>query len=125
LTVRLFLTKCQGSNPNRNEAVLPERKAIIWMSDDVKEKASVPPFINELIVRNRPKRNAAKDKWPGIKRNILLSLPALFSDKEDRVDLLEAPGGHADAGQDRTYISERTRVRSGTFLLSEEGYRHH
>lgn len=42
----------------------PDRKAEIWMSDEVKEKASVAPFVDELILGNGTEWNSAKYKWP-------------------------------------------------------------
>jgi hypothetical protein len=86
-----FLTKGKGGNPNEYEPVLAERKAIIWMSDEVKEKASVPPFVDELVLGNRTERNSAKYEWPGGEGNILLPLLALFPDMADRFQLPGSP----------------------------------
>ncbi len=95
-----LLAEREGRDPDGDEPVLAKRKAEIWMPDDMKEEASVPTFVDELILGNRTERKSAKYKWPSVKRDTLLSLLALFPNKQDGVDLLEPPGGQADARED-------------------------
>lgn len=83
-----------------------------------KEEASVPPFVDELILGNRTERNPAKYKWPGVERDTLLPVLALFPNKQYGADLLEAPSGYADGCEER--IGPRvpiSRLEENTWAL--------
>jgi hypothetical protein len=86
-----LLAEREGRDPDRDEPVLAEGKAEVRMRDDMKEEASVSPFVNQLILGKRTERNSAKYKWPSIERDTLLSLLAMFPDVADRFQLLESP----------------------------------
>lgn len=54
-----FLPQCEGGDPDREEAILPERQAKIWMRDDVKKKFTVPPAMDHLGGRRAPQGKTA------------------------------------------------------------------
>ena len=70
------------------------------MAYEVKEELSVAPSVNEWILGQGAQRNAAEHKGPGVERNFLFALLTLFSNHQDRVDLLGSSGRDAYVRQD-------------------------
>jgi len=46
-----LLPKGESGYPDGNEPVLAEGQAIVWVGDDVKEKASIATFVQHLVLR--------------------------------------------------------------------------
>ena len=95
-----LLPEGKGSNPDGYEAVLAKGQTEVGMADNVKEEPSVAPSMNELVPWHWTQRNAAEDKRPGVERNFLFALLTLFSNHQDRVDLLGSSGRDAYVRQD-------------------------
>jgi len=53
-----FLADGERRYPDRNQAVLAERKAIGWMAGDLQKKLSVASGVDELILWRAAKRDA-------------------------------------------------------------------
>jgi hypothetical protein len=70
------------------------------MTENVKEEVSVAPSVQELSLRQGTQRNAAEHKGPGVERDFLLALLALFSNHQDGVDLLCPSWCDPDVRQD-------------------------
>ncbi len=95
-----FLTKRKSRHPNRYEPILAIRKAEFGMSHDRQGEAAIPPSIHKLAAVRTAKREAAQDEWPGIERQVLLSLRSLLADKVDRLYRFEPALGQAEGRKD-------------------------
>jgi len=79
------LPKSESGYPDGNEPVLAERQAVVWVGDDVKEKASVATFVQNLVLRKGAEGKSAQHERPGIEGDLLLVLLSLFPNQQDGV----------------------------------------
>ena len=66
----------------------------------MKEELSVASLMDQLMLGQGTQRNAAEDEGPGVERDFLFALLALFSNHQDGVDLLCPSWCDPDAWQD-------------------------
>jgi hypothetical protein len=95
-----LLPEREGGNPDGDEAILAKGQTEIGMADNVKEEFSIAPSMNELILGQGTQGNAAEHKGPGVEGNFLFALLTMFSNHQDRVDLLCPSGCDPDVRQD-------------------------
>lgn len=91
-----------GRYPDRNEAVLTVRDAELRMADNLKEKFAVAPCVGQVIRWRAAKWKAAKNKWPRVESELLLTLPTLLTDKQDALHLPQSLLGDSNGGQERS-----------------------
>jgi len=98
----ILLAKGERGNPDGYEPVLAKRQSEIGMADDVKEELSVASSVNELIAGDGPQRNPAEDEGSGVEGNLLFALLPLFSNHQDRAELLRPSGCDPDTWKNRS-----------------------
>ena len=78
--------RCQE---DRDDAILTEGNPIVWMTGNLKDKLSVAALIDQLVFRQPPNRQPAKNEWPRAITERLVCLLALDSDKLEPFRLLD------------------------------------
>ena len=83
------LTNRERSDPNWNEAVLPERQSKLWMTEDLKEELSIASRVEQLVSGRPAERESAEHEGAGVKSELLLAAFALFPDELYGFDLFQ------------------------------------
>ena len=78
----------QRRDPDRNQAILAEWQTKTWMGDDLQEELAVLTTMNQLPGRRAAQGESAEHEWAGVVRQLLTSIPTLFSNELDGVELL-------------------------------------
>ena len=114
-----LLPKGESGYPNGNEPILAEGQAIIWVGDDVKEKASIAAFVQNLVLRKGAKGKPAQHKRPGIEGDFLRMAITVFPNALDQLKLPELVFRDSESRQDLAYRGKRrtryVRVRMEWF----------
>ena len=79
----------QRRDPDRNQAILAEGQTKTWMGDNLQKELAVLATMNQLPGRGAAQGESAEHEWAGVVRQLLLSIPTLFSDELDGVELFE------------------------------------
>lgn len=80
----------QRREPDRNQAILAEGQTKSWMGDDLQKELAVLTTVDQLPTRWAAQGEATEHKRAGVVRQLLLSIPTLFSDELDGIELLES-----------------------------------
>jgi hypothetical protein len=81
----VLLTNGERRQKDRNDPILAPRKAVRRMSGHLKQKMSIPPFVQELSRLRTFYGQSAQYEWTGGEPEILLRLLALQADTGDGV----------------------------------------
>lgn len=100
------LAESECGDPYWYETVLAKGKAKFRMPGDLKEELAVSSSVQQLFFGWPAERETAKDKWPGVERQVLAMIVALLSDELDGFELLETALCNSDGRQHRSDGSE-------------------
>jgi hypothetical protein len=89
-----FLSNRQRRDPDRDQAVLPERQPVIRVRDHVELESAVAAGVLQRSRRRPPDRETAQNKGPGVERQCLLIPVPILADQLDGFDSLLLPPGH-------------------------------
>ena len=67
------------------------------MGDDLQKELAVLTTMNQLAGRRTAQGESAEHEWAGVVRQFLLSIPTLFSDELDGVELFEPQLGEGNS----------------------------
>ena len=91
-----LLSHRKGSDPDGDQAVLPEGEAEARMGGNLQKEPAVPSSMNQLVGRRPPQGDTAEDEGSGAKTQVLPAELALLADEMDRFELLEAAASDSD-----------------------------
>jgi hypothetical protein len=114
-----LLVDCQCRQKDRNDPVLSERNPVFGMPGELKDEATIPSFVEELIRRQTPDRQSAQDEWSRAKAKSLARLFAVQPNEFDAPGLFDLPFGNNQVAvgpaQDGTRILDGPeRMTSGS-----------
>jgi hypothetical protein len=78
-----LLPESKRSHPDRDEPILAEPQAKIWMGYDMKEESAIAPAMSGLAGRRTAEREPSQDERAGVEGEFLPSAHALLADETD------------------------------------------
>lgn len=76
-----FLPDGECGHPDRDQAVLAERKTELGMPDDLKKEMAIAPGMRTLVLRRATQRDTTENKRPRMEGNFLFAIVTLLADE--------------------------------------------